>query len=288
MFGSPDEGGIGMSLPNFLVIGAMKAGTTSLYHYLKVHPQVFMSPTKELDFFVEELNWARGLDWYKRQFEYATHDRVALGEASTSYTMYPHYQGVPERISKNLPEVRLIYVVRSPIDRIRSQYQHNVITGTERRSIDEAVFENPVYINCSRYAFQIEQYLEYFSRERLLIITSERLDRDRLASTRRIFEFLGVDPGFVPPNLSRDFYRSGERMSYPPLVAFLRRSLKKRLPQIRLSVLGSVGHHLRILLRQEDDSSPPASVEMKHETKLKLEELLARDQDRLQAYLDSA
>jgi hypothetical protein len=277
-----------VSIPNFLVIGAMKAGTTSLYHYVKIHPQVFMPPAKELDFFVEELNWRRGLEWYKRQFERGTHDMVALGEASTSYTMYPHYQGVPERISKHLPDVRLIYVVRSPIERIRSHYQHNVISGTERRSIDEAVFENPAYVDYSRYAYQIEQYLEYFSRDRLLIITSEQLGRARLAAARSVYEFLGVDPGFIPPNLGHDFYRSDERTSYPPLVAFLRRNLKKRLPLLRLSTLDSVGQHFKRLSREGHENGPATSFEMKHETKLKLEELLATDQDRLRWYSEDS
>jgi Sulfotransferase domain len=275
-----------MSLPNFLVIGAMKAGTTSLYHYLKVHPQVFMPPTKELDFFVEELNWGRGLDWYEQQFERAPHDKVALGEASTSYTMHPHYRGVPERISENLPEARLIYVVRSPIERIRSHYQHDVITGDEGKPIDEAVLENPAYIDCSRYAYQIEQYGEYFSSDQLLIITSEMLDRARPEAMCRVFEFLGVDPEFIPPNLGRDFYRSDDRISYPPVVAFLRRTLKKRSPQIRLSALGSVGHHLRSLLRQGDDKSPRVPFELSRETKQKLQELLANDQNRLKSYLE--
>ena len=120
-------------LPSFLVIGAMKAGTTSLYHYLHAHPQVFMPSIKELDFFVAGGNWGRGLHWYQKQFAGAGPGAVAVGEASTMYTKYPSVDGVPERIAAHLPEVRLVYVVRDPIDRIRSHYRHRVAVGTGDR-----------------------------------------------------------------------------------------------------------------------------------------------------------
>src|SRR5205809_5721571 len=81
-------------LPTFLVIGAMKAGTDSLWHYLRAHPRVHMSETKELDFFVSELNWRRGLPWYRSRFSGASADAVAVGEASTSYSKHPVYAGV--------------------------------------------------------------------------------------------------------------------------------------------------------------------------------------------------
>src|SRR3954463_6324498 len=85
-------------LPNFLIIGAMKGGTTSLYHYLRPHPEVFMPVTKELHFFVAEKNLLLGPGWYERRFRGAG-DAIAVGEASTDYTKYPLYQGVPERIA---------------------------------------------------------------------------------------------------------------------------------------------------------------------------------------------
>lgn len=265
----------------------MKAGTTSLYHYLRTHPEVFMPSIKELDFFVEEINWRRGLDWYKAQFARAPDDAVALGEVSTSYTMYPQYQGVPERISQQLPNVRLIYILRDPIERIRSHYQHNLTTLPERGPIDKMVLENPVYVNCSRYALQIEQYLEHFSPSQLMIITSENLRVARLSTMRRVFEFLGVDPEFVPPNLSRDFYRTDERASYPPLVAFLRRKLKKHLPRMRLSTLDSFRRQVREISGRKADTNPGANaVVIGHDTRMRLEALLSEDQGRLKTYLE--
>src|SRR5215211_9390855 len=107
-------------LPNFLVIGAMKAGTTSLYHYLRHHPQVFMPEIKELNFFNPLRNWRRGVEWYEEQFEGIPDSVVAIGEASTSYTKFPWIREVPARITSVLGEIRLIYVVRDPIERMQS------------------------------------------------------------------------------------------------------------------------------------------------------------------------
>lgn len=217
-------------LPNFLVIGAMKSGTTSLFHYLQSHPEVFMSPLKEVDFFAGEINWGRGLDWYRRQFSGAGPETIAIGEASTSYTKYPEYTGVPDRIGATLPDVRLIYVVRDPVERIRSHYQHRSLTGAERSPIEIAVLKDPRYVDCSRYAFQIEQYLRVFPREALKVVSSEGLRSNREQTVRDIYGFLGVDATVVPDTLEREFYRTDERAGYPPFVWWLRRTVKRYIP----------------------------------------------------------
>src|SRR5438552_836610 len=109
----------------------------------------------------------------------APREATALGEASTVYTKFPRYQGVAERMAKVVPHARLIYVVRHPIDRIRSHYEHRVASGAETAAMEDAVFDNPIYIDYSRYALQVEQYLEDFPREQLLIISSEAPPPDR-------------------------------------------------------------------------------------------------------------
>jgi len=142
-------------LPDFLVIGAMKCGTTSLYHYLREHPQVFMPQLKAPEFFAEASNWHRGVDWYRRQFAGAGAEVLAIGEASNVYTKYPRYMDVPARIAGHIPDARLIYVVRDPVERIRSHYRTRVAEGTESTPFDVAVFENPIYLDYSRYAMQV-------------------------------------------------------------------------------------------------------------------------------------
>jgi hypothetical protein len=222
----------GQDLPNFIVIGAMKSGTTSLYQYLKNHEQVFMPTVKELDFFVAESNWSRGLGWYRHQFR-AAGGALARGEASTLYTQYPTHDGVPERIARVLPGARLVYVVRDPVERMRSHYQHFLLTGAEERPPEEALLENPVYLECSRYAMQLEQYLDHFPREQILILTSEALRLDRRATVRQVYEFIGVDPTRVPEVLDTEFYRTAQRQKYPPAVLWARRFAKRHVLQGR-------------------------------------------------------
>lgn len=217
-------------LPNFLVIGAMKAGTTSLFRYLEPHPQIFMPRLKELDFFIAEGNWGRGIDWYRHQFRQAGEGSIAIGEASPTYSKYPQFDGVPERIALALPRVRLIYVVRDPVERIRSHYSHRVLVGSESNPIDVAVVEDPSYLDCSRYALQIGRYMDWFDREQLLIVRSEDLRSCRTQTLRRVHRFLGVDPDVLPPTIDEEFFVTSERESYPAFVWWTRRGLKHLVP----------------------------------------------------------
>lgn len=184
------------TLPTFLVIGAMKAGTTSLHSYLDAHPDVFMATPKELDFFLDDGNWRRGEEWYRSKFAGGVR-AVARGEASPSYTKYPAVPEVPARIAGLLPEVRLVYVVRDPIERMRSHWRQNAVYEGESRPVDEALLDDPHYLACSRYAFQLDQYLEHVERDRVLVITSEDLRDERAPTVERVLRFVGVDEGAI-------------------------------------------------------------------------------------------
>jgi Sulfotransferase domain len=197
-------------LPNFLIIGAAKAGTTSLYHYIGGHPQAFMSEKKELSFFCEEFNWKRGLEWYESHFQGAD-SALAAGEASPRYTVFPLYQGVPARIASLMPDVRLIYLVREPIERMRSQYLDNVIHRLEKDPVEEALSVNPFYLTSSSYALQLQQYLEHFPREQILVVRSEDMRRERERVLSRIFAFLGIDPTWQGPVFTQEFLKMSER-----------------------------------------------------------------------------
>jgi hypothetical protein len=221
------------ALPTFLLVGAMKAGTTSLYHYLAAHPQVLTPRYKAPEFFVEEANWSRGVEWYRRQFPPAGDDVVAIGEASNAYTKYPTYRGVPERIAGLLPEVRLVYCVRDPIARIRSHYQTKVAEGSERAPFEVAVSTDHRYVDYSRYATQLDRYLEHFPTEQILVITAEDLRARRADTVSRVYEFLGVNATVRPPELERDFYRTSDRAARSPVPLRLRKTLKKRFPWTR-------------------------------------------------------
>lgn len=194
-------------LPNLIIIGAMKCATTSLHYYLNLHPEILMSPEKELNFFVLERNWRKGIKWYKSNF---TGKARVYGESSPNYTMYPFFDGVPERIYSVAPDARLIYIFRDPIERIISHYMHFYCSGTEDRKISEAVTDhrsNP-YICRSKYYMQLEQYLRYFPRSHILIITAEELYYNRVKTLQKVFNFLGVDDSFYSHRFSFIWHRS--------------------------------------------------------------------------------
>ena len=197
-------------LPDFLVIGALKAGTTSLFEYLRGHPQLFLPDAKELGFFVAEHQWSHGLDWYRAQFA-AAPGGARCGEVSPAYAWYPSFGGVPERIASVVPDVRIVYLVRDPFERMRSQWHQGIALGKERRTLTRAVLETPDYVDCSRYATQLERYLRVFPREQVHVVVSERLRDARGETLRGVLGFLGVDDAWLPQSLDRAYHRTAEK-----------------------------------------------------------------------------
>jgi hypothetical protein len=193
----------GGALPTFVVIGGLKCGTTSLHHYLALHPDVAMSRPKELNFFVAELNWELGTEWYASHFDPTA---AARGESSPHYTNRPRYEGVAERAFSVAPDARIVHMVRNPIDRLLSHYLHNVGGGYERLPLAEALGdERSAYWQRSRYAFQVEPFIDAFGADRVEIVSSEELRDDRAGTMRRVYEFLAVDPSFTSPEFEREW-----------------------------------------------------------------------------------
>jgi len=191
------------TLPNLIVIGGLKCGTTSLHHYLNLHPDVGMSKPKELNFFVAELNWSLGPAWYTGHF---AADCKVRGESSPHYTNRPRFEGVAERIRRLIPRARLIYMVRDPIDRMLSHYVHNVGGGYETRPLESALTDpDSAYVQRSRYAYQLEPYLEAFGRSAIAIVSREDLKVERAATMARLFAFAGVDDSFDSPQFEREW-----------------------------------------------------------------------------------
>jgi len=186
------------ALPTFCIIGAMKSGTTSLHHYLAAHPEISMSQPKELNFFIAERNYDKGIDWYASHFDASAPVR---GESSPNYTKGHFFEGVPARMNALLPDAKLIYVVRDPIERLISHYEHNRSRGRESRTLDEALRgpERNHYVRCSRYFTQIEAFLEYYPLEQIHVLEARDLRRVRSEALSRIFRFLAVDETFYDP-----------------------------------------------------------------------------------------
>jgi hypothetical protein len=205
------------TLPTFILVGAMKCGTTSLHRYLGAHPQVCVSDPKEPDFFLRRNE--KGLAWYKQCFR---EPAQAFGEASTNYTKYPAFRGVPERMHRLLPDVKLLYLVRDPIERAVSHYAHNRVAGRESQSVDEAFrpVDGSHYLQTSRYHFQLSQYLEHYPGERVLVIESERLRADRKSVLREVFSFLGVDPAVEASAFEEEYHTTSGKLK-PGVSTFL-------------------------------------------------------------------
>ena len=199
-------------LPDFLVLGAQKAGTTALYAYLRWHPGITGPSWKEVSFF--DRHWWRGERWYRGHFPLRSGGRL-VGEASPSYLFHPL---APERARALVPDARLVALVRDPVARAYSHYQHEVALGRESLAFEDALAAEPgrtagevdrlvadprafsrawwdhTYVARGLYAEQLERWLEHYPREQLLVVPTDDLG-DRPAETyAEIVRFLGAQP----------------------------------------------------------------------------------------------
>jgi hypothetical protein len=200
-----------MRRPNLFVIGAMKAGTSSLCQGLSDHPGIFMAPIKEPMHFSRKENWSRGHEEYLRLFQGALNERY-LAEGSTEYTKRPFRLGVPERLHEFNPDARLVYVMRDPFSRLVSQYRHQIAKRRERRSLVQALKQRSDYLTNSHYAYQLKPYLELFDRPAIHLDTFESLISSPLSFYSRVFEWLGIDASFIPPSAGQHVNVSPETL----------------------------------------------------------------------------
>ncbi|SDZ61474.1 Sulfotransferase domain-containing protein [Jannaschia faecimaris] len=183
-------------LPHFIIIGAMKSGTTTLYRYLDEHPGIDMSRDKETDFFVAEKGWKRGLAWYSNQF---SGDSPLRGEASPNYTKARDFPGVPGRMADTCPDVRLIYILRDPVVRAESQFRHSVLIGDLPPTLEEFPdsHEYAHILDGSLYARQLDAYLEHFDRKAILVLDFKDLVAAPQALMDRVHSHIGAPARIV-------------------------------------------------------------------------------------------
>jgi Sulfotransferase domain len=238
-------------LPDFLVIGAQKAGTTALYAYLRWHPEITGPSWKEVSFF--DRHWWRGERWYRGQFPLRSGGRL-VGEASPSYLFHPL---APERVHALVPEVRLVALLRDPVARAYSHYQHEVALGREPLSFEDALdaeeertrgeverlvadprgFSRPwwdhTYAARGLYAEQLERWLAVFPREQLLVVRTEDLGERPVGTYASILDFLGARKHMLD-----EYPRVFER-DYSPMREDTRAALAERFaePNRRLEAL---------------------------------------------------
>ncbi|MCP3903964.1 MAG: sulfotransferase domain-containing protein [Planctomycetes bacterium] len=209
-------------LPDFLVIGAQRSGTTFLFQELSRHPAVWMPPCKECHHFTARM---RSSLWYRaffltraarRRRERACGRPVLVGEGTPYYLVHP---AVPARVARLLPAARLVVLLRDPVERAYSHYRHEIRYGREHLSFEEALDAEPrriagererlarsrfaaspayqqhSYVERGRYAEQLERWFAHFDRSQVLVVFSEHLYADPASTTARVEEFLGLPPG---------------------------------------------------------------------------------------------
>jgi hypothetical protein len=279
-----DDGDERLTLPDFLIVGAMRSGTTGLASALGQHPEVFMTPKKELHFF--DLNIGNGVGWYRSHF--ADAEGRAAGEASPSYMF--DADGV-RRMSALLPSAKLIAILRDPVDRAYSHYWHSRERGRETLAFEDAleteasrmrsadVLDRLYFSYFSRglYHRQLEYLGRFFSRDQLLVLLLEEFRDEQPRTLQRVWRFLDVTEGFLPGQrrLNRNSYRAArwpgltgilqprkdERpavaaakrllapvatkpVRYPPMSSITRRSLLDRYAEPNEALAGWLGRSL--------------------------------------------
>jgi hypothetical protein len=184
-------------LPDFIIVGATKTGTTSLDFYLSLHPEIHMARPKEPRFFIDAPEpagrWQRGLDWYRSLF---ASDKALCGEASPTYSNWSTRQGVFERMHSVVPDAKILFVVREHFARLRSSYLMNVRYRGIEDAFADFVEKNQWALDASMYGERMQDLLRFYDRERLLVLEAEELQQRRAETLRSVFEFLGVDAGF--------------------------------------------------------------------------------------------
>ncbi len=233
-------------MPNFIIIGAQKAGTSSLYFYLSQHPNIRVSATKEIHYYNYYEPQGRGLGWYKSFFPLKLTSRNQItGEASPYYLFD---ENVPPRIKRDLPDVKLIALLRNPIDRAYSAYSMN---KRQENMKDFPTFEGAIanndmsseqsvlYLFRGRYADHIRHWLRYFNRDQFLFIKSEEFFQDPKKSLREVYDFLGVEKVY-PHNI-----QAQEVGSYTDLSPKTRHSIEAYFKQPNDDLVALLGDRYR-------------------------------------------
>lgn len=258
-------------LPNLMLIGGMHCGTHHLANSLARHSDVFLPRRRELDFFVDgpRGNWKKGVAWYEARFEKGKRSAIR-GDLSTRYTRLPTVKGVAARMFSVLPDAKLLYIVRDPVDRMTAHYAQQCSIGQEHRSPQEALLarQNNPYLEISRYAKQLDEYLAYYPSAQIRVLEYECLRDDPRSTLKDVLAFMGLDGSL--PEIAALRERPARIFRRTRLDALLRRFVKERaMKRIR-----SMRHIGRLLVHVWP-------VELDDSTQTRLGKMLRQDVARL-------
>lgn len=292
------------NLPNFLIVGAARSGTTSLYYYLKQHPEIYMSPVKEPHFLVYHAlefphrggqdgmfdeNIVKDFAEYKSLFSNVKAE-MKIGEASTAYLYY--YKNAIPKIKKTLGDIKIVVILRNPIDRAYSAYMHQIRYNTEYLSFEDALREEKkriknnwapywYYRDVGFYYEQVKAYLENFSDVKLYLL--EDLEKNPLRLAKDIYSFLAVDNSFVP-DISTRYNVSGVAKYKLVHNVLLRPNPIKSLSKLILKTL--IGNERKVAIGQKLRSNLLKKPAMKTETREYLKKVFREDILALQDLID--
>ncbi|TCK18164.1 sulfotransferase domain-containing protein [Thiogranum longum] len=283
-------------LPNFLVVGAQKSGTTSLHHYLQAHPDIYLPAQKETKFFVHEKYYCKGTGFYENEYFYSRNNETAVGEVDPDYL---YYEGALPRIAHDLDlaSLKLIFIFRNPVERAFSHYLMSYRRGQEPHTFEEAIetesvriaeghMENLRYSYVSRgyYLRQVERFLGYVDRSQMLFLLADDLEADPSACLQQVYTFLGVASDFVPSSLGERFHRATVPRSLSLLRWIKEPGSGKQLLRL-LIPFSSLRQSLRAWLLRINQTNP-GDLALNPETRKRLVELYRSENARLAAFLD--
>lgn len=214
-----------MPRPTFLVIGAQKAATTTIWGWLRQHPDVYLPVVKETNHLLDVGTWDRGLGWYESLFAGGAGHRHR-GDVSPAYTMFPLFRHAPERAAEVVPGARLVYLVRHPVDRMVSAWAQLVGAGFEHRDLADALLHEAHYTHASMYGLQLDRWLAHHAREDLLVLRSDDLAVDPDGLLDRLLSHLGLPTGWRPDDAGRAWNRTDQKQTVPRPVRRLGRTVR--------------------------------------------------------------
>jgi len=236
-------------LPDYVICGAQKSGTSTLHEYLSQHPEICTSNTKEVRFFDFDCIYKKGTGWYEKYFEKCDRNKV-VGEASPSYMNIPQ---APRRMNETIPHSKLIFILRNPVDRAYSNYWHSVRKGRENLSFEKAIkreekrvkkssynskessynIRHFSYLERGKYAKHIKRFFQFYSEEQIKILIFENFKEEPIKHIQDVYRFLGVDDSFTPQKQKKNV---GKRPVIPILqkLAHDQNPFRKTFPESRL------------------------------------------------------
>lgn len=233
-------------LPNFLIVGAQKCGTTSLHEYLLQHPQICLPEGKETKFFVEDVRYAKGISYYEKEHFSSCTGELAVGEVDPDY-MY--FEQALERmaVDLDLAKIKLIFVLRNPVDRAFSHYLMTLRRGIETLPFEKAIqlederiskdYYSNMHFSYTRRGFylqQIKRFLAYTDKSNMMFILSEDLKNNTLDVLTSCYHFLDVQEDVLPPDFDVQHHVAKAPRSKVLLQLILRESFAKKIFRLLL------------------------------------------------------